>query len=220
MRKLILSLLIVLVSIAGCGKEPIEKVIETVRTETVQLPPAVQDLVSQIVADENAFRLSKGQLPLAPGLTCTLHNLLATTPSLIPTSPPSAVATFAYIGSFNQPDASASDGLNILPAALKPLYLQWFLVKCSGYIVIEDSGYRAFSLRSDDGSKLYLNGTSASNLVIDNDGNHGPLTKTGAVQLHRGIVSISLQYMQGPAGSQALVLEDENGVIPGAKFYR
>lgn len=216
MIKLVAGVMMAVTIMAGCGKENIQTVVEKV---SVPANPQEVDMVKQIVDDENAYRLSKGQLPLTQGLTCTLHNLAATTPSAIPVSPPAAVSTFAYQGSFNQPDAPASQGLNILPSALKPLYLQWFLVKCSGQLVVVDSGYRSFKLRSDDGSKLYIGGTSASNLVVDNDGNHAPITKSGAVQLRRGVVSIQLQYMQA-TGTQALVLEDENGVIPGNRFYR
>ena len=159
MKKLLIVLLVL--NLTACGRDPYHIVEKT--TETVQLPPLVQDEVSKILEEENAYRLSAGQAPLTPGLVCTLHDLSATTPSAIPTSPPAAAATFVYQGSFNQPDSPASDGLNVLPSALRPLYKQWYMIKCSGQLIVPTSGYQAFTVRSDDGSKLYLGGPSASN---------------------------------------------------------
>ncbi len=213
MKKLVLIL--VALSFAGCGKDNLDRVVET-QTNTVQLPAVVVDQVNQVISEENAYRLAAGQAPLTSGLTCTLHNLIATQPASIPASPPAAVATFVYVGSFNQADSAASSGLNILPAALKATYSQWFLVKCQGQIVVTDSRYELFNLTSDDGSNLYLDGA----LLVNNDGNHGAQLRSGSKLLKRGIHTFRLDYMQGPAGNQALILEDSFGVIPGTKFYR
>lgn len=207
--------LIIAFTLVGCGKDNIERVIQT-KTETVQLPAPMVDEVQQIIQEENEYRLASGQLSLSSGLTCTLHNLASTTPSAIPSSPPAAVATFVYQGSFNQPNSPASDGLNILPAALRPLYTQWYLVKCQGQIVIVDSAYTIFHLTSDDGSKLYID----NSVLVDNDGNHGSVTKSGSRLLKRGVHTFRLDYMQGPSGSQSLILENSQGVISGEYFYR
>lgn len=211
-----LTTVAILIAISVWGCAPNTEVQKVVETKTVEAPAAVVDQITQVVTEENAYRLAAGQAPLVPGLVCTLHNLQATTPSAIPASPPAAVATFVYVGSFNQPDSPASQGLNTLPAALKATYVQWYLVKCQGQIVITDSTYEAFHLTSDDGSKLYLDGV----VLVDNDGNHGAQLRSGSKLLKRGVHSFRLDYMQGPAGNQALILEDSLGVIIGAKFYR
>lgn len=207
-----ISVLFILLGLTGCGNETIERVVQ------VTAPPAsavVVDQISQVVSEENAYRVAAGQLPLTPGLTCTLHNLIATTPASIPASPPSAVATFTYVGSFNQTNSSASSGLNILPASLRPLYTQWFLVRCQGQIVVTDSAYEAFYLSSDDGTNLYIDGS----LVVANDGNHSVQTRSGSRLLKRGVHTFRLDYMQAN-GNQALILENSNGIVSGSRFYR
>lgn len=198
----------------GCGKDQVE----TVRSEiqTVQVPAPVKNEIDEIVRVKNEYRLSQGQPPLTPGLVCTLHNLQATTPSSIPSSPPSAVATFGYVGEFNQPNTPASNGLNVLPLALRPLYVQWFMIRCTGFIVVLDQGYNLFNLTSDDGSMLYIN----NSLVVNNDGNHGVQLRQGQKSLEKGLHSIRLDYLQGPGGNQALILENQSGIISSSLFYR
>ena len=211
-------ILFLLFSLSGCGKnnsKEIQTVVQTLPAPEAPLP-GEQDDINSLVAEENSYRMAAGQALLSPGLTCTLHNLSATMPSAIPASLPSAVATFVYQGSFNQPDGPASAGLNILPSALKLTYVSWFLVQCSGQIVIIDNDYALFKLTSDDGSKLFLDGT----LLVNNDGNHGAIMLQGSKLMRRGVHSFKLQYMQGPAGNQALILENALGVIPGNRFYR
>ena len=97
---------------SGVTTEVLTSVTTLVGVTTTLMPPdpTITQLVNDIVEDENDYRLSLGQLPLTPGITCSLYNLLngATPtppqpqPSLFPTSLPSATATFTYKGSFNQ----------------------------------------------------------------------------------------------------------------------
>jgi len=60
-------------------------------------------------------------------------------------------------------------------------------------IRIEDKGAYTFFLRSDDGSKLFIN----NSLVIDNDGDHGVREKDGQITLEPGIHSIGVQWYNG-----------------------
>lgn len=213
----ILSLLISLIAL-GCGSEKeLERIIEqhTVN-QVVELPAPIIDKAKQIIEEENEYRLMAGQAMLSEGLTCTLYNLQATTPGSIPSNPPTAVATFVYKGPFNQPNSSAQDGLNILPEALRVVYKQWYLIKCQGQFVATHSDYYQFNLTSDDGSKLYLDNA----LLIDNDGHHGAQLRSGSKLLKRGVHTFRLDYMQGPAGNQALILEDAQDTISGNLFYR
>lgn len=68
----------------------------------------------------------------------------------------------------------------------------------TGTITPPKSGTYTFSLTSDDGSRLYINGK----LVIDNWNYQAPTTKTGKVKLTKGLsVKIRVEYMQGGGGS-------------------
>lgn len=203
-------LLLVMLVIVSCGKKENETV-----TNTVQVPSATTDLLQQIINQTNAYRLSSGQLPLTQGLTCSLYNVSATTPASIPAVLPAVTATYTYNGGFNNPDSSNALGVNILPQALRSTYTNWYVVRCTGNIFVTDNTYHTFYLTSDDGSTLSLDGV----VLIDNNGNHSVQTKSGTKLLQQGVHSFSLTYMQS-TGNQALVLEDENGLVSSDRFYR
>jgi outer membrane protein OmpA-like peptidoglycan-associated protein len=75
------------------------------------------------------------------------------------------------------------------------------------YLYPKQKNY-TFSLLSDDGSKLLIDGK----VVIDNDGIHPPVEKKGTIKLRRGFHTIEVQYFQGPRYQVALVLSlVENG---------
>lgn len=57
-------------------------------------------------------------------------------------------------------------------------------------------GEYAFFLTSDDGSKLYVNGE----LVVDNDGDHGSITRSGTIELDKGQAQLRVEYFQGGGG--------------------
>ncbi len=81
--------------------------------------------------------------------------------------------------------------------------LEWFAIDYTGRFWIETPGEYRWSLTSDDGSKLYVDGE----LVIDNDGLHPPIAKFGQTALKGGIHEIRVTYFQGPKYHVALVLE-------------
>ncbi|SCD32604.1 beta-glucosidase, partial [Streptomyces sp. DvalAA-14] len=71
-------------------------------------------------------------------------------------------------------------------------------VKWTGTLAPPTSGSYTFSLNSDDGSRLFINGQQ----IVNNWGDHGPTTKTGTVTLTAGQpVSIEVDYYQGGGGS-------------------
>ena len=80
---------------------------------------------------------------------------------------------------------------------------EWFAIDYRGRIWIEDPGKYRFLLESDDGSKLYID----ERLVINNDGQHPPLTAHGHVELSAGLHDIRVSYFQGPRDTVALVLK-------------
>ncbi len=79
-----------------------------------------------------------------------------------------------------------------------------FALLFEGFIKTEKEGDYKFYLVSNDGSKLFVDDI----LVVDNDGEHGALEKTGRVKLTKGYHAFRLEYFDG-GGSQALNLTFE-----------
>ena len=55
------------------------------------------------------------------------------------------------------------------------------------------------SIKSDDGTKMFVHGKE----IINNDGTHAMLEKTGMVVLEAGLHPVEIQYFQG-GGRQGL----------------
>jgi hypothetical protein len=68
---------------------------------------------------------------------------------------------------------------------------RWF-----GYLTSPDRTSCTFALTSDDGSTLTINGQ----LVVDNSGRHGPITRSGTIDLARGAHPILIEYDQMGGG--------------------
>ncbi len=79
---------------------------------------------------------------------------------------------------------------------------EWFALDYKGSIVARAPGRYSFTLASDEGSRLIIDGK----VLIDNDGVHGAVTGTGHVDLGRGRHSLEAQYFQGPRERLALQL--------------
>ncbi|CAJ1364916.1 unnamed protein product [Effrenium voratum] len=77
-----------------------------------------------------------------------------------------------------------------------------FAVRWTGYVKIEAAGMYRFTLDSDEGSRLFINGA----LVVDNDGVHGMQSSTGEISLVSGFHSLQLNYFEGLAES-GMILE-------------
>lgn len=74
-----------------------------------------------------------------------------------------------------------------------------YALSYDGYLKIDKEGAYKLSLSSDDGSVLWLNGVR----VVDNDGLHGGVTKTGRVWLTPGLYAMRIGFFQA-GGAQSL----------------
>jgi hypothetical protein len=90
---------------------------------------------------------------------------------------------------------------------------EWFAIRYEGHFRVSTPGPHNFLLRSDDGSRVYIDG----DLAIDNDGLHGSITKTQSVTLTPGTHALRVDYLQGPRADLALQLFV---LPPGAKTKR
>ncbi len=69
----------------------------------------------------------------------------------------------------------------------------WFAIDYKGTFVVDEASVYRFKIKSDDGSRLYVDGEE----VINNDGMHGPKEKEGQIFLEEGTHHIRIKYFQG-----------------------
>ena len=84
---------------------------------------------------------------------------------------------------------------------------EYYGVRISGYFRIPVDGMYEFALTSDDGSTL----TIADKLVVDNDGLHGAVEKTGMIALAVGYHPFVLRYAQAGGGAELRLLMRREG---------
>lgn len=119
-----------------------------------------------------------------------------------------------YIKTFNIPVRNWETGFPGLPGRN-----EWFAIVYTGSFLVKRAGHYNFRILSDDGSKLYID----NQLVINNDGIHGPASKLGDVLLDESNHQIRLEYFQGPKTQIALQLfvsmdNEVEQVFPGNYF--
>jgi hexosaminidase len=71
-----------------------------------------------------------------------------------------------------------------------------FGLQYSGYIDIPETGIYSFYLLCDDGGAL----TIGDKVVVDNDGQHAPLEKSGQIALKKGLHPFALNFIEGGGG--------------------
>ncbi|MEE9432591.1 MAG: family 78 glycoside hydrolase catalytic domain [Melioribacteraceae bacterium] len=95
-----------------------------------------------------------------------------------------------------------------------------FALQFNSYIQIEKDGKYEFYTSSNDGSKLYID----DNMVVDNDGEHGPQQKSGIVYLKKGKHKIGVDFFQSGGSSTLLVYyrskELSFQIIPGSVLFK
>lgn len=193
------------------------------------VPPVVdevQEEIDEMIAFKNEEREVTAQAPLTNGLSCVVQQIasgqcLSSGSTAAGCNSGNVIAmtgpayTYLYKGAFNQPDATGSEGDNLLPAAIRPLFIgKNYRISCTGFIVVLESNYYDFSLNSDDGSILTINGSQ----VVNNDNNHGMTLKVGTALLYRNVQSFSLQYAQTGGGNHGMILQAVGSQID-PRFY-
>jgi len=220
-----LTLVLVLASLlTACGPAGFGTIQSTKPCPTPVIPVIVQPTpvvvdpadalltkISALVADENQYRESLGQTALTSGLSCSLYTFTSgdrieqTIPGHTTLTGFQYVTSFLLSSAFNQPNASSTAGLNILPPALRPVYQNMYFLSCSGSLVVTDDDFYGYSISADDAALLYVDGQ----LVLNDDNAHSVATVTGQKYLRKGVHSITVQYAQN-YGSEALVLQQSS----------
>lgn len=92
---------------------------------------------------------------------------------------------------------ATSDSTGILPSIdIRPLGLKEAGVTFTGYIKVPADDLYEFHLNSDDGSIMYID----NQLIVDNDGRHDLLDRSGFLPLKKGFHRIKVQYFNTGAG--------------------
>lgn len=94
-----------------------------------------------------------------------------------------------------------------------------FSIRYTGYLQIDTSGSYTFYTTSDDGSKLYIDGTQ----VVNNDGAHGSQERSGSIALTTGLHDITVLFFEN-GGSENLSVQYQGPSIskqniPFSKLY-
>ena len=71
-----------------------------------------------------------------------------------------------------------------------------FGLQYRGYIDVPEQGIYSFYLTSDDGSALYIDDKK----VINNDGLHSAVERSGEIALEKGLHHFSLDFIEGGGG--------------------
>jgi hypothetical protein len=71
-----------------------------------------------------------------------------------------------------------------------------FAIRYKTYLQTDTAGIYKFYALSDDGSKLYIDG----NIIVNNDGGHGPLERAGSVKLSNGRHEMVVEYFNQSGG--------------------
>jgi hypothetical protein len=108
---------------------------------------------------------------------------------------------------------TTSPDLSALPTRANEYALQF-----RGFINVPDTGVYTFYTISDDGSQLYI----GNEKVVDNDGCHGDLERSGECALAAGRHRFTLDYFQNDAGQTLQVFikgpHMEKQLIPAGLF--
>jgi hypothetical protein len=93
-------------------------------------------------------------------------------------------------------------------------------VVLESYLDIQEAGNYSFFTNSDDGSKLYINGTQ----IVDNDGDHGVMERSGSMDLAIGKHLVRVAYFNGGGGYHLDVKykgpNTPKQIIPANQLYR
>lgn len=91
-----------------------------------------------------------------------------------------------------------------------------FALRIDGFFHCDQAGIHAFTLESDDGSTLEIDGQR----VVDHDGLHGPTRMTGKAALDIGWHRFTIRYIEADGGESLKLLwttpKDEPGSAPRA----
>ena len=179
-------------------------------------------LAASAVVRARAYR---GPKPVSPEVSAEFRKVLPK-PATVPAGQPEAGLRYVTVeGDFQKlPDFSTltpakSGSVTTLDLAPRTRELQ-FAFEFTGYVDVPATGVYTFSLRSDDGSRLWLD----DSLVVDNDGLHSSRELSAAVALEKGLHPIRVGMFEQSGGFELGLMWSGPGLakqaVPASAFRR
>lgn len=85
-----------------------------------------------------------------------------------------------------------------------------FGLRFNGYIDVPETGVYSFFFTCDDGGVLYIGGET----IVDNDGQHSPILKSGQAALEKGMHPFQLDFIEAGGGYTLKLQYTLNGSAP------
>lgn len=175
--------------------------------------------------DSFTFKASDGQVDSnVATVTITVNQVVALRDPDNPQGVVAGIAWERFLGTWDLlPDfdaltASASGTATALQLGLgEPA--DYFGYRFTGYVEVPADGVYTFYTASDDGSKLFIGGTE----VVNNDGLHGTVEKSGTIGLKAGRHALTVTFFEKTGGANLAVSFAGPGLekqaIPGTSLY-
>ncbi len=160
---------------------------------------------------DNAFGDS---IPISNGLVGKIFLLSPNTVALPDFDTMKSLNKNIYVDKIDIPEQSWSLGFPGLQNRF-----EWFGIEYTCSFKTYDTGNYTFRIVSDDGSKLFID----NKLIINNDGLHSDVSKSGDVFLNDSMHEAKIMYFQGPRYQLALQLfwsknNAKEQIFPGKNF--
>jgi hexosaminidase len=98
----------------------------------------------------------------------------------------------------------------VIPNIQAPKETKSFGLKIKGYIDVPETGIYSFFFTCDDGGVVYID----NELVIDNDGQHSAVLKSGQAALEKGAHPFQIDFLEGGGGYTLKLQYSFNGSAP------
>lgn len=153
-------------------------------------------------------------------ITCTVYDLSSMNFSKIPDfdTIPSLKIGQIKVDQLDALDTNNTQQFSKFENTFASTLVEKFGLSCIAKLQVNIAGTHKFSLSSDDGSRLFINGIK----VIDNDNLHGTTMVESNVNLSAGISTIKVEYFQNMGSKSLMLLWKEPGgistIIPNNRF--
>ncbi|MBN1513695.1 MAG: alpha-L-fucosidase [Phycisphaerae bacterium] len=157
-------------------------------------------------------RSFRGGRPVSPTGSAEFHKVAPRPAEAVPDIQPGLAYAY-YEGEFDRvPDFSSipvvasgtAESLFIKPARRDDLWALCF----EGLVKVPKTSVYRIHLRSDDGSRLWI----GDELVVDNDGLHSSLEKSGVIALEAGLHPIRVAMFERTGGAELVVSWESPGL--------
>ncbi|MCO6472997.1 MAG: PA14 domain-containing protein [Melioribacteraceae bacterium] len=162
----------------------------------VTTPKGTSELLSALIYAISSSAFGDELLP-GKGLVGKVYQLPTNTSSL-PNFDQMNYQTLILAPKLDVPTRPFTDGFPGVPGGL----IEWFGIRFEAQLEIVQAGSYNFTVGSDDGGILYINGIEIAN----NDGVHPYRESNGDITLTSGVHTIRVDYFQGPRTQIALRL--------------